>query len=53
MPKVNVSFKENCEELNLYNEVLKSRDKSAFIKDAIKFYLDCKIHLKAEDLIKK
>jgi maltoporin len=39
VPKINVSFKETYEELYLYNEVLKQRDKSAFIKDAIEFYL--------------
>jgi hypothetical protein len=39
VPKVNVSFKENIEELKLYDEVIKQRDKSAFVKDAIESYI--------------
>lgn len=42
MPRVQLSFKNNNEELELYNEVNKSYDKSAFIKECIRFYLDNK-----------
>ena len=42
MPRIQLSFKNNIEELNLYNEVNKAYDKSAFIKECIKFYLDNK-----------
>ena len=40
MPKINLSFKENCEELILYNEVLRHWDKSSFVKDLIKSYIE-------------
>ena len=42
MPRVQLSFKNNSEELKLYNEVNKACDKSAFIKECIRFYLDNK-----------
>lgn len=42
MPRIQLSFKNNNEELSLYNEVNKAYDKSAFIKECIKFYLDNK-----------
>ena len=42
MPRLQLSFKNNNEELSLYNEVNKAYDKSAFIKECIKFYLDNK-----------
>ena len=42
MPRVQLSFKNNSEELKLYNEVNKAYDKSAFIKECIRFYLDNK-----------
>ena len=43
MPKINVSFKENVEELKLYNEAIKHCDKSAFVKELIKEYLEKKV----------
>jgi len=39
MPKVNVSFKENIEEIKIYTEVLRHTDKSAFIKEALQHYI--------------
>lgn len=52
MPKVNVSFKENVEELILYNEVQKHTDKSAFMKEALKFYLDCRTEISLKNIKK-
>ena len=40
MARIQVSFKNNDIEDALYKEVLKSYDKSAFIKECIRFYLD-------------
>lgn len=42
MPRLQVSFKNNETENRLYNEVIKAYDKSAFIKECIRFYLDNK-----------
>lgn len=49
MPRLQLSFKNNNEELSLYNEVNKAYDKSAFIKECIKFYLDNKNKTTKED----
>ncbi len=40
MARIQVSFKNNDTENKLYQEVIKSYDKSAFIKECIRFYLD-------------
>ena len=40
MARIQVSFKNNDTENKLYQEVIKAYDKSAFIKDCIRFYLD-------------
>lgn len=40
MARIQVSFKNNDTEKKLYQEVIKSYDKSAFIKECIRFYLD-------------
>ena len=40
MARVQVSFKNNDKELKLYDEVMRAYDKSAFIKECIRFYLD-------------
>lgn len=37
--KINTSFKENDEDMKLYLTVMGANDRSAFIKDALKFYL--------------
>ncbi|WP_196760164.1 hypothetical protein [Clostridium sporogenes] len=37
--KINTSFKENDEEMKLYLQVISNSDKSAFIKEALKFYI--------------
>lgn len=42
MARVQVSFKNNDKELKLYDEVMRVYDKSAFIKECIRFYLDNK-----------
>ena len=42
MSRLQVSFKNNEIENRLYNEVIKAYDKSAFIKECIRFYLDNK-----------
>lgn len=42
MARIQVSFKNNDTENKLYQEVIKAYDKSAFIKDCIRFYLDNK-----------
>ena len=42
MARVQVSFKNNDKELKLYDEVMRAYDKSAFIKECIRFYLDNK-----------
>lgn len=42
MARVQVSFKNNDAELKLYDEVMKAYDKSAFVKECIRFYLDNK-----------
>ena len=44
MPKkvVQISFKDNEKEERLYNAVLNSYNKSAFIKECIEFYLNNK-----------
>lgn len=42
MARIQVSFKNNDNENKLYQEVMKAYDKSAFIKECIKFYLDNK-----------
>ena len=42
MARIQVSFKNNDNENKLYEEVMKAYDKSAFIKDCIRFYLDNK-----------
>lgn len=42
MPRMQVSFKNNDKELKLYDEVMRAYDKSAFIKECIRFYLDNK-----------
>lgn len=42
MARIQVSFKNNDKELKLYDEVMKAYDKSAFIKECIRFYLDNK-----------
>ena len=40
MARIQVSFKNNDAENKLYQEVMKAYDKSAFIKECIRFYLD-------------
>ena len=42
MARIQVSFKNNDNENKLYQEVMKAYDKSAFIKECIRFYLDNK-----------
>ena len=42
MARIQVSFKNNDNESKLYQEVMKAYDKSAFIKECIRFYLDNK-----------
>ena len=42
MARIQVSFKNNDTENKLYQEVIKAYDKSAFIKECIRFYLDNK-----------
>ena len=42
MARIQVSFKNNDNENKLYQEVIKAYDKSAFIKECIRFYLDNK-----------
>ena len=42
MARIQVSFKNNDTENKLYQEVMKAYDKSAFIKECIRFYLDNK-----------
>ena len=42
MARIQISFKNNDTENKLYQEVIKAYDKSAFIKDCIRFYLDNK-----------
>ena len=42
MARIQVSFKNNDNENKLYEEVMKAYDKSAFIKECIRFYLDTK-----------
>lgn len=42
MARIQVSFKNNDKELKLYDEVMRAYDKSAFIKECIRFYLDNK-----------
>ena len=42
MARIQVSFKNNENENKLYQEVMKAYDKSAFIKECIRFYLDNK-----------
>lgn len=42
MARIQVSFKNNDIEEKLYQEVIKAYDKSAFIKECIRFYLDNK-----------
>lgn len=42
MARIQVSFKNNDTELKLYDEVMKAYDKSAFVKECIRFYLDNK-----------
>lgn len=42
MARIQVSFKNNDNENKLYEEVMKAYDKSAFIKECIRFYLDNK-----------
>ena len=50
MPKINVSFKERYDELKMYDEVLKHSDKSAFMKEALEYYLKQKnTPVKTED----
>lgn len=36
MPKLVISFKNNEEELELYNEIIKHSDKSAYVKDVLR-----------------
>lgn len=36
MPKITLSFKHNKEDLELYNEIMRHSDKSAYIKDILK-----------------
>ena len=36
MPKITLSFKHNREDLELYNEIMRHSDKSAYIKDILK-----------------
>ena len=42
MARIQVSFKNNDNENKLYQEVMKAYDKSAFVKECIRFYLDNK-----------
>ena len=42
MARIQVSFKNNDNENKLYQEVMKAYDKSTFIKECIRFYLDNK-----------
>ena len=42
MARIQVSFKNNDTENKLYQEVIKAYDKSAFIKECIRFYLESK-----------
>ena len=42
MARIQVSFKNNDSENKLYQEVMKAYDKSAFVKECIRFYLDNK-----------
>lgn len=35
-----VSFKENDEDMKLYVQLMKKSDKSCFIKDAVRFYME-------------
>lgn len=53
MARIQVSFKNNDTENKLYQEVIKAYDKSAFIKECIRFYLDnknMKIQIKEESI---
>ena len=34
-PRINVSFKNNVEDITLYNYLIKKRDKSGYIKDIL------------------
>jgi hypothetical protein len=36
MPKITISFKHNKEDLELYNEIMKHSDRSAYVKDIMK-----------------
>lgn len=36
MPKLVISFKNNKDELELYNEIIKHSDKSAYVKDVLR-----------------
>lgn len=37
--KLNISFKDTNMDLQLYNEIITHTDKSAFVKEAVQFYL--------------
>jgi hypothetical protein len=36
MPKITISFKHNKEDLELYNEIMRHSDRSAYVKDIMK-----------------
>lgn len=38
MPRIVVSFKNTEEDLNLYDEIMKASDRSAYVKDILKAY---------------
>lgn len=38
--KLNISFKDNEMDMKLYIEIIKHTDKSAFVKEAIQFYIN-------------
>lgn len=49
MPKITVSFKHNQEDLELYNEIMRHSDRSAYIKDILKGHAPKKADIPKED----
>ncbi len=49
MPKITISFKHNKEDLELYNEIMKHSDKSAYVKDILKGHTPKKKDTPQED----
>ncbi|AEB77618.1 hypothetical protein [Clostridium botulinum] len=49
MPKINVSFKKTTKDMNLYMKVMEQEERSEFIKECIKFYIDSIENKKSRD----